>query len=965
MSLISANLLAELKKPNPAAVFLLELGLPGGTKRYGSIPFASASQGLYEARVLNWGQITRTWSVGLQSHEFSVVIDDSDFTFAKIIEGSSGNSVRNATAIARIACPTLAAADWFECFNGVIAGWAMTAPCQYTLRLRQKDAALFQYVPRVALTTADFQNIHPDAVGQYAPLLYGNVTSFGGTGTGAVPLPYVDTLNYRYLVCLNAAKSVDRVFVDGVDTGGAGWTTVRTMLNGNYYTLVDFTANQGSAVITADVQGYETVGDASGTIITNPAKILEHFLANFVFSDVRDSVWISPSTVQINTTYITACADFFTNMGVQAARRIADQAQAQDILNDWCKAWEIPVLWTSTGKIGVLQEDHRITAVYPEDPWIKADEDCSNFTLDFEETDLTSRVTCRAGYDPAGNAYRRSLESRDALSGEDLTYTIDNPWTSEVAQAQAVNRLTGGRRLFLYRRPRTVINLTGPLWYAGTELSTDCTVSHWAYPEATGAGAGRQKWKRKFFRTHSVSIDPNTGTVQMVLKDARPYQTLLREIDVLRKTGTADEDGNARMDMGTNATRTLTRATVAYVEDPSSRLIVQVASGAKKFDYLGLLLERERANGLLRSSFATWTGAIPDGWGVGGYANGSSLAEAAGVTIFDSTITSSSVLMTAGNPHTVENVFAQTSTTSYSANDAVMVSVDHKDDGGEAAYVRILRMVDGWFWNGSSFQAGSINLAMSVSASARTRDTFFIPDIGGSASTIRVNVLQPTGGTVSRTNRVYHVQVEKAGTSASPAPWASSRIVTTSATVTRNKDVYTVANNTGYRCWNNTRGTIMARIIPLWTGHASATLGTDQNHTIFYVGYDANNSEWLYYDGANAAFKFTRRVGGVTTTATLSSAVTPGTVLRLAARWTSSEGELGLSSFTHQVVHISTANVVSTASAVSSASPTEVNTVNLEIGSKSGADELDGYISYIDSSPFVLTDEEIARRMPT
>lgn len=87
--------------------------------------------------------------------------------------------------------------------------------------------------------------------------------------------------------------------------------------------------------------------------------------------------------------------------------------------------------------------------------------------------------------------------------------------------------------------------------------------------------------------------------------------------------------------------------------------------------------------------------------------------------------------------------------------------------------------------------------------------------------------------------------------------------------------------------------------------------------------------------------------------------------MRLAARWTSSEGELGLSSFTHQVVHINTSNTVSTASAVSSASPTEVNTVNIEIGSKSGADELDGYISYIDSSPFVLTDEEIARRMPT
>lgn len=63
----------------------------------------------------------------------------------------------------------------------------------------------------------------PEAYDMVAPVLYGVHDSTGmQQGPGLVPTIYVDTVQYRYLVCAGRAKSIDYVYVDGVQTG-SGW----------------------------------------------------------------------------------------------------------------------------------------------------------------------------------------------------------------------------------------------------------------------------------------------------------------------------------------------------------------------------------------------------------------------------------------------------------------------------------------------------------------------------------------------------------------------------------------------------------------------------------------------------------------------------------------------------------------------------------------------------------------------
>jgi len=137
-------------------------------------------------------------------------------------------------------------------------------------------------------------------------VLYGIHDSTGmQQGPGLVPTIYVDTVQFRYLVCAGKAKSIDYVYVDGVQTG-SGWSTSYVTVHGRIYTLIDFTTDQGTAEITCDANGYEAVGDGSGAVITNPATQWAHRLSNFVLGDYMTGSWLSTNALIDSTTLSAA-----------------------------------------------------------------------------------------------------------------------------------------------------------------------------------------------------------------------------------------------------------------------------------------------------------------------------------------------------------------------------------------------------------------------------------------------------------------------------------------------------------------------------------------------------------------------------------------------------------------------------------------------------------------------------------
>lgn len=143
------------------------------------------------------------------------------------------------------------------------------------------------------------------------PIIYGTVS----TTEGAVPClsaSMEDATWYRFVVAGHACKSVTEVFVNGVSAssevgnnilipGGTGWpygTPYRDLLGRRYTVIyakgtIGQEAASGAKPLTVNVQGIETVGDGSGTLITKIYDQYYHWLVNFAFGNYLTGAWLS------------------------------------------------------------------------------------------------------------------------------------------------------------------------------------------------------------------------------------------------------------------------------------------------------------------------------------------------------------------------------------------------------------------------------------------------------------------------------------------------------------------------------------------------------------------------------------------------------------------------------------------------------------------------------------------------
>jgi hypothetical protein len=962
-------LLAKLKEDSAGVLFTLTLGAPWSKQYCFQGDYSSETLGHFQGKITSSGPISASASDingALVSQQLEVTINDSDRELAMIIEGGNGNTLRGASAIIKIGHPEVVTTKWFTRFFGKVDHWAAAGRLKIALTLRNDDQPLlYQPLPRIAITAGDFPNCPQANLNLWAPIVYGKHTSVGFGDKGAITLICVDTVNNRWLVSVNGIKAVDKVYKNGVDAG-ATWSLELLNFSGILWSLVHFTSSPPAATdtVTADVRGYESTGLGTGTIIDNPALIWRHFMENFVYNSAFNGWYPGspgvPNVPPLDNTIIQRCADFFTAQGITGAVRIggtAEQVQARDVVDDFAKAWQVITIFTATGNVAIDVEDHRVgntgtpDEVYPVEPnIIIADADAlGEPSIDYETTKLASRVTAKSGFLEADGGSRKSLEARDPSITDDISETIDNQWVCDPGQAQIANRLVASRRLFLTRRPRAVITVPGPVWWAGMELLTLCAYSDFAMPTSGASVPTRTKWEHGLYRLMAVDVDPMSGTTMRTLRDVRPQIVALREFNLLRKTPDVDENSNARLDMGTAVTRTVTRSTVKQVLDPSGfNRYIQIATNTKAFDYRGLVIEGAQTAQLLGNMFTAWTGAVPDGWTVGSYAGGSSLAKSTTVLYFVNATTGSAQFI-AGSPHTVNNVVHQLSGTTFGANAKVFVLAAHHALAANGGLVwQLQRDLDSWYWNhaGQTWASGATNNPL-LNSAFPVLETFGPIGVGGTGTKLRLYIFQPSGGTASRQNFLYYADIIE-------SVWAPTPIMTTTATVTSGADTYTISNNSAARCWPNMRVTAGFRVVPLWSS-ANLTTGL---HTVFAVVHDANNHEWVYYDGSVGAWKAEVKAGGTLTTATLTAAVVAGQTYDVVYRRVSTVGELGLAAHTF----ILQVNGVQT-SAVANAAPTEAATCNLEIGVKTSASRWDGFISYNETKPLVLTDAE-AQRYP-
>jgi hypothetical protein len=436
--LLSSAMLTELRANGKTVVPILRLYFTAGTRSYSDVGMASATLGTIDGRVIEWGALERSVSDRdnqLTLNTATVQIEDTDASFSSLLEDANAGTMRGTRAVILLTSPNVAPADWATLFDGYLANWSMTGLFQWTLEISPKDQPLMNpSFPKTPILAIDWPSVGDRTLyGEYVPIIYGIHDSRGSSDTGMVPTLYVDRLGFRYLVA-QGWVTVDRVYVDGIQTG-SGFSITRPTINGRLFTLIDFTADQGDAEITADVQGYESQGDGGGTLLTG-VDCLQHCLVNFVYGDYQGGNWASVGTVPINTTAFTAAQTFLTDMGWdQVSRRFGgtDKTSGMELIGDFCKSLQLMAFFTRDGLISVAADDHRTTTLWYDEPrWLRYDqyEVGDSFRLDYDRDSIIDRLSIQYIYSEADGKFVQTLEVRDFSLTEENADELLLTWSN-------------------------------------------------------------------------------------------------------------------------------------------------------------------------------------------------------------------------------------------------------------------------------------------------------------------------------------------------------------------------------------------------------------------------------------------------------------------------------------------------------------------------------------------------------
>ncbi len=497
-------------------------------------------------------------------------------------------------------------------------------------------------------------------------------------------------------------------------------------------------------------------------------------------------------------------------------------------------------------------------------------------------------------------------------------------------------RDVASRRLWAFGRPRLAARIVGGLHLADIELGTVIGLSHKDWPHPQGLGAGEADWRRAYLRVEDVEIDMDAMTCALIGRDLR--RGVLYEESFV---GTVRSDVIRSGDMAIRGqgVQSFKRASNAWAEDAGDSRIIQYEGERARITAKGYLAEDVATNPVLHSAFEAGTA----GWTpVNG--SGSVAASTVSPLYFDTGITPGGVILTAGNPNTNEERISQAF--SVASGEKFRLSFVLQDLDLTAAVWRAQRASDSQWWrdSDSTWQVAQTDNTLAVGATASTIHREFSKVItkDGTTGNITVQFVVASGGTANRRNRCFHIQKE-GGT----YPVVSSPIPTVASAVTRQGDSMVLRNIP----WPYVRGTLLTRIRPEFDSAAIAAAGGDFFMGGGFVPGAATAAYQLTYKVASSRFNFAFTNSGSTVYEAFYS-ITPNRdqEYRLAYRWTSAAGELGLTPLTMSVF----VDGVKGTDVVYTGTPTNPSALVPFLGGGFF------YRSYYALTQDVLTDEEIA-----
>lgn len=461
----------------------------------------------------------------------------------------------------------------------------------------------------------------------------------------------------------------------------------------------------------------------------------------------------------------------------------------------------------------------------------------------------------------------------------------------DVSAPALVGETRAGLSLDL-RLARVVIPLVGlhvPFGEGADEIGGLVMVSHPLGPHAHGLGWRSREWERRPLVVLEETIDPGdmSETLQCLDLVRSRYACLLWDSMRSREPAGAASGGVARL----NGLRSHTRASDAWVDTFDGR-VIRVTRDVEQINHRGQSLEPLRTNKVLRSSMVSQlTGLTAIGTAGQTTADGTDLLFAADVTGFSLKIARNATAEDQGRSWPAFAVLA---------NDVGRLSVNHKNDSGLAIAVRVQR-TNGDYWRDSdqTWQATVQDNIPPVKTTKHPDNRWIskVMDVGASDTSLTVSVVHRSADPSGTISHVYHMQWEK-------GRWASSWIVTDAAEVPREPNRLTFESEAEPHVWLVDRGTCTFRLRTHWDRGDITALGV--NLALLRLEHDGalvHNREIVRYEPATGRIAFDRGAGGDAPAAAFKEIVsaTRGVEYKVAVRWCSEKGELGLPAFTQSV----------------------------------------------------------------
>jgi len=526
---------------------------------------------------------------------------------------------------------------------------------------------------------------------------------------------------------------------------------------------------------------------------------------------------------------------------------------------------------------------------------------------------------------------------RDPLWNTQLWVDVDyDPLPGEHDRVRDV--LT--RRLRAYRKGRKFLTIVVPVWDVNLDLGSEARIAHSLAPVAAASG-----WPvddPRLFRLVKVREMPTSMSVELTFQDLRWNVGVFTLWDIGRSVLSASHYGEGIGVASPGGARTLTRNSLAYVEDPGAHnaggiRVVQVERNYEKHDRRGRLHEEARTNYFKDSCFVSGSLA---GWG----SSAGDTAIMNDEAVWDTQLTANHVRVKA-NGAVAGSLVSAAGQCDALPSAPIAASFTYRNVSG-TLLARLKRSTDGFYFNPGTglWQAGAANIASLSGSTTATRFRYvFTP---GASYQLLWEFLTNTA-TATDEARIFDLQLES-------GPYATSRMLTNGAAFVRAADVFSDAQPAGQEAWPNDGGTFACRVMTWWN---SADLPAGAVRVVEIVYYSATHYVLVRYSQASGAWEFIRRVGATTYTASLIASVTRDTEIKLAARWVPAGGASGLAAHTQSVF---VAGVKGTD--VVGAVPTFVAGTPVYWGSERGLSNwFDGAIYDVQLTHEVLTDAEIAR----